>query len=121
MFTKESAAQLLENADVFYPADDDIPSHTLNMNDTWFWASAWGEEVEDGELVEVATLFWRYGNAGLLYWVSKKHDGMRSEFYDNNRAIEFVENEERIRRDIPDTDQRAYHQESYTITGARKP
>src|SRR3990167_7741557 len=73
MFTKESAAQLLENADVFYPADDDIPSHTLNMNDTWFWASAWGEEVEDGELVEVATLFWRYGNAGLLYWVSKKH------------------------------------------------
>ena len=123
MFDKEDAIKLLENADVFYPTDESGPvdEHILNMNDTWFWASAWGEKVEDSELVEVAGLFWRYGNAGLLYWVSKKHGGMRSEFYDNNRAIEFVENEERIRKAFPDSSERAYHKESYTITGEREP
>ena len=120
MFTKDEAAKLLENACVFYPDDDETPQHVLNMNDTWVWASAWGEEVKDDELAEVAALFWQYGNAGLLYWVSKKHDGMRSEFYDNNRAIEFVENEERIRKEFPDSNARAYHKESYQITGDRK-
>ncbi len=104
MFTNDDAILLLESAQVFYPTDaDDEPTekHVLNMNDTWCWASAWGEKVEDGALIEVATLFWRYGNAGLLYWVSQQHKGMRSEFYDNNRAIEFVENEERIRKAFP--------------------
>jgi hypothetical protein len=126
MFSKDSALRLLNSADVFYGSDADSDSeseeaHTLNMNDTWCWASAWGEEVKDDELVAVATLFWRYGNAGLLYWVSQKHEAMRSEFYDNNRAIEFVENEERIRLAYPNSTARAYHEESYTITGARKP
>lgn len=119
--TPKDALRLLENAGVFYEDDTDSPTHTLNMNDTWCWASAWGEEVPDDALVEVAQLFWRYGNAGLLYWVSKKHNGMRSAFYDNNRAIEFVENEERIRREVPDSDKRAYHKESYIIAGEKKP
>lgn len=122
MFTQEEATQLLENAHVFYPidGDDTMDEHVLNMNDTWAWATAWGEKVEDQDLIEVAELFWRYGNAGLLYWMSGRHDGMRSEFYDNNRAIDFVENEERIRREFPDSTARAYHKESYTITGERR-
>lgn len=123
MFSKDEAARLLENAHVFYPrneGDDEIGDHLLNMNDTWAWATAWAEKVEDDALVEVAELFWRYGNAGLLYWVSQQHDGMRSEFYDNNRAIEFVANEERIRKNVPDYNKRAYHKESYTITGNRE-
>ena len=122
MFSKDEAAKLLETANVFYPiddTDDPMDKHVLNMNDTWCWASAWGEKVEDSELKEVATLFWQYGNAGLLYWVSKKHDGMRSEFYDNNRAIEFVENEERIRKAFPESTARAYHKDSYMIRGRR--
>ena len=121
MFSMKESVALLENAHVFYPTDEDeVGAHVLNMNDTWMWASAWGEKVEDAELPEVAELFWRYGNAGLLYWVSKKHGGMRSEFYDNNRAIEFVEQEEQIRKELPDSNKRAYYKTSYQIKGERK-
>ena len=121
MFNKDGAAKLLEAAGVFYPIDDGDPmeAHVLNMNDVWAWALAWGEKVEDEDLPEVAGLFWRYGNAGLLYWMSKKHEGMRSEFYDNNRAIEFVEHEEQIRLKFPGSSERAYHKASYRITGSR--
>ena len=54
------------------------------------------EYVSDEELPKVANLFWNYGWCGILYWASKKNNGMKSEFFDNNRFIEFVENEEKI-------------------------
>lgn len=120
MFTVESAKKFLLAANVFYEDDDETPACTLNMNDVWCWACAWGEEVPESELPEVARLFWWYGNSGLLYWVSERHDQMTSEFYDNNRAIEFVRNEERIRKACADSTKLAYHKETYTITGARK-
>jgi len=121
-FTIESARALLYAADVFYDSlgDDHDPSEdgerqTLNMNDVWGWALAWGEHVPDDKLAEVADLFWRYGWGGLLYWMSCRHDNMRSEFHDNNRAIDFVRNEERIRAAHPGSSALAYHQESYVL------
>ena len=121
-FTIETARAFLYAADVFYDSlsdahdpEEDGPRQALNMNDVWGWATAWGEVVPDDKLIEVAELFWHYGWPGLLYWMSCRHDNMRSEFHDNNRAIEFVRNEERIKAAHPDSSARAYHQESYTI------
>lgn len=126
-FTVDSARAFLYAADVFYDSlgDDHDPNEdgkrqTLNMNDTWGWALAWGEEVPDDKLIEAAELFWSYGWSGLLYWMSCRHDNMESEFFDNNRAIEFVRNEERIRAEHPGSSACAYHQESYLI-GIPKP
>lgn len=150
-FTIESARRLLFEAGLFYyksveeerkdleadAAEDpefwtpqqladtleEIAGHqqVLNQNDTWGWAVAMGERVADDELIEVASLFWEYGQCGILYWVSKKNDGMRSEFFDINRKVEFVEHEERIKAEHPGSSARAYHQTEYTIKGDRKP
>ena len=54
-----------------------------------------------------------------MYWMSKKHDNMRSEFYHYNRMIEFVENEEHIKKKYPNESARAYHKASYKIRGKR--
>lgn len=117
MFDIESARKLLNTANVFFENDDDEPelSQTLNMNDVWAWGLAGGEYVPDEKLPEVAKLFWRYGWAGILYWASEQNDGMRSEFYDNNRFIEFVRNEERIKNQFPNSSERAYKEVKYTI------
>lgn len=87
----------------------------LNMNDTWGWALAWCPTVPADEVKEVARLFRLYGNAGLMYWHSCKEDNMRSEFHDNNRAIDFVRHEEQYRKEIPDSSKRAYTRIQYTI------
>lgn len=92
---------------------------SLNMNDTWGWALAWCPEIPDDQVKEVARLFRAYGNAGLLYWHSQQEGGMRSEFYDNNRQLDFVENEERIRKEVPDHNKRAYHKTEYMVRGER--
>ena len=118
MFTIEKARKLLTEAelfDVIVDDDDEKFKQTLNMNDVWGWATADGESVPDEDLPKVAELFWRYGWAGILYWVSERHDGMTSEFHDNNRFIEFVRNEEQLRKEIPDSSTRAYKQISYTL------
>jgi hypothetical protein len=116
MFTVESARKLLMVADVFYPKfDEDDDPQLLNMNDVWGWGCADAERVSDDELPEVAKLFWLYGNCGILYWVSKKRGGIRSEFKDNNRFIDFVEHEEELRNRIPDGNERAYTNIQYTL------
>lgn len=113
----ERARMLLTAAGVFYGTNKDDPesAQTLNMNDTWCWASAWGEYVPDDELVTVAKLFQQYGWPGLLYWASERNDGMRSEFEDNNRFIDFVRQEETLRKDVPDSNKRAYKKIMYTL------
>ncbi len=121
--TIEEARKLLEAANVFYYNEsekecaDSWPeeSQILNQNDVWGWAMSWGEKIQDEELPEVAMLFSNYGWCGLLYWTSEKHNQMRSEFEDNNRYIDFVRNEERIRKEVPDHNKRAYHKESYIL------
>lgn len=88
---------------------------SLNMNDTWAWATGWSVTVEPEQLKEVARLFRSYGHAGLMYWHSCREKNMRSEFLDNNRAVDFVRHEEEIRRDTPDHNKRAYKQVAYTL------
>lgn len=123
MFTVETARELLQKAGVFYadsPEDlfeGDSPNElqTINFNDTWCWASAWGEYVPDDELLNVADLFWRYGWCGLLYWCSSRNDRMKSEFHDVNRYVQFVREEEAIRDALPGSSQRAYAKRVYTL------
>lgn len=119
-FTVESARKFLYAAEVFYYNDpteemagiereygdrwtpelaaewrseiDHMPQ-TLNMNDVWGWACADCYRVPDDQLVECADLFWRYGWCGILYFVSVHTENQRSEFLDNNRAIDFVRHE----------------------------
>lgn len=116
MFSTDKARELLEKADVFFGPDDDEPefAQMINFNDTWSWASADGEYVTDAELIIVAELFWRYGWCGILYWAAEKNQ-CRSEFLDNNRFIDFVRQEEAIRREVPDSNKRAYHKAKYTL------
>ena len=118
--TVEEARKLLTDAGLFYGDDDpEEPdpklNQTLNMNDVWGWAMACGEYVADEELVAVAELFYCYGWCGVLYWMSEKHNGMQSEFVDNNRFIEFVRQEERIKKELPGSTERAYGKRQYTI------
>lgn len=128
--TIDEARTLLRASGFCFDADDgeaETPEEakkweqTLNMNDVWSWASADCEHILDEELPEVARLFKDYGWCGILYWVSQKHNGMISEFTDNNRFIEFVRNEEAIKQEVPDYNRRAYVKKSYTITGEPTP
>lgn len=123
--TADEARELLGRAGLFYgdyDDDDESPKmkQTLNMNDTWFWATAFGEEVTDDELPEVARLFRLYGWCGVLYWVSEKNDQMRAEFEDVNRFVDFVRAEEAIAKEIPSSSKRAYHKASYTLPDASR-
>lgn|SRR6185312_1427227 len=116
--TKEEAQKLLDAADVFYDCDPDDPEdepNVLNQNDTWGWALAMGEKVPDECLIEVANLFRQYGDAGILYWVSKRNDNMRSQFNDVNRKIDFVEHEIEIRKKCNTSSKLAFYKTSYTI------
>lgn len=87
----------------------------LNMSDTWGWATAWAEPVPEDELPRVAELFERYGHCGLYYWVTTKHLGLRSEFHDINRMVDFVAAEEKVIAEEPDSNKRAYKKVSYSI------
>lgn len=119
MFSVEDSRKLLEQANLFYYNSDEEEAdecrQMLNMNDVWAWACADGQEVSDDQLQEVADLFWRYGWCGVLYWVSQQNNNCRSEFFDNNRFIDFVEQEEKIRKEIPDSSTRAYRDIVYEI------
>lgn len=120
MFTVDEARILLSNARVFYGdlGENESPKYqqTLNLNDTFYWACADCEYVEDNELPRVAELFWRYGWSGILYWVNveKRNEG-KVEFVNVNRHIEFVKNEEAIIKEEPDCCKRAYLKRKYKI------
>lgn len=113
----EDARKLLVAAEVVYGKDEDCPNgdQVLNMNDTWAWATAWGETIPDEELPRVASLVRQYGYCGALYWVSERHKGMRSEFEDINRFVEFVRMEEAIRVEVPHSSKRAYTKKVYSL------
>jgi len=99
-----------------YTYEEDPTGHLLiNFNDTWGWAMAYGEEVPDDEIEEVARLIFQWGWAGLLYWCSEKNDAMRSEFLDNNRCIDFVRHEEQLIASEPSSSKRAYTKLKYTL------
>jgi len=117
--TIEEAKKLLYSADLFFydeeDEEDEFDKPMLNMNDVWGWACADGEFVEEDEFAELARLFRRYGWCGVLYWVSKKRGGERSEFLDNNRFIDFVAQEEALIASVPESDKRAYYKYPYSL------
>lgn len=117
MINKDKALELLNAASLFFPADDDEPEikRMINLNDVFGWAWADGENVTDEDLPKVAYLFREYGWCGILYWVSDKRGGQRSEFADINRYIDFVKNEETLIQKEPNTDKRAYIKYKYTL------
>lgn len=130
IFDKKSALTFLRSAHVFYYSDPDPDkeyqqrvAQSLNMNDTFGWALAYGPHIPDDNLVEVAELFWRYGNGGLYYWCTicpDEEERMNgSEFEDIQRAIDFVRHEEKERLSGKSSDERAYHKLVYTL-GKRK-
>jgi hypothetical protein len=114
---KDEALKLLEASGIFFDIDCEVGEHTINLNDVFGWACADMEKVEEPELITVANLFYKYGWCGVLYWVSEKRGGERSEFLDNNRFIDFVKNEEKLIKQEPDTDKRAYLKYSYKLGG----
>jgi len=97
---------MLLAADVGYLKADG--TFFLNFSDTWAWACADGEVVAPNEFSEVARLFRHWGWVGLLYWATTKRPGLRSEFKDINRFIDFVAREEAQMKKIPDSSKRAY-------------
>ena len=115
--SQESARELLVKAGMFFGGDyeDDKLAQTLNLNDAMYWGCSDDEYVPDDKLEEVASLFWNYGNAGVMYWVSKHREWDRAEFLDVNRMIDFVRNEEELAEKVPDRTKRAYEKIIYTI------
>lgn len=129
----EAARTFLELADVFYYSRKDLeearrepqyPEHAadiesslqqLNMNDVWGWALAYGVDVTDEELPELARLYRAYGYCGVLYWVAEKDGWERSEFEDITRFVQFVREEERIRKEVPGSSARAYAKRGYVV------
>ena len=120
---ENKAREFLKNAGVFFyddpselnEGDSVVLLQTINTSDTWAWACADGEYVPDEELPEVARLYHWYGWCGILYWASERNKQMSSEFRDVNRFIEFVRNEEGIRKEVPDDSKRAYAKREYTL------
>ena len=121
-YTIENARKLLVDADVFFGPDEEVPelAQTINLNDVWGWACADGHYVSDEELPVIAGLFWEYGWCGILYWCSEYHGGISSEFYDVNRQIEFVRQEETLKKKIPSSSQRAYTKYKYALGVEKK-
>lgn len=121
LFSIQEAREFLTKADVFFYCDledeysQEKYKQTINLNDVWCWACADAEYVPDDELPEVARLFWWYGWCGILYWVSERNNKMKSEFHDINRFIQFVREEELIKKEIPDSSKRAYTVKQYTV------
>jgi len=116
----EDARKLLTSGNVFYDFEEDDEDYeqfkqAINLNDVFGWGWADCEMVKDNELPELARLYDLYGWCGVLYWVSQKRDGMRSEFLDNNRFIDFVAAEEQLIKEEPDFNKRAYKKYSYTL------
>ena len=116
----EEARALLSAANIFFGGE--FPQE-INLNDAFFWACSDGEPVSDEELPELAELFYRYGIAGIDYWVVTKRGKTEPgwlkpnpvEFLDVNRRIEFVRHEEKLRKEIPSSSKRAYTKLKYTL------
>ena len=95
--------------------DEDIKFlRMINLNDTFWWASAYCEYVEDDEIEEVYRLMIDYGWCGILYWTAKKGK-IEPEFNNVRRMISFVENEEKIKGKCKSSSDYAYSDDKYLI------
>lgn len=66
----------------------------LNLNDTWYYASADGEFIEKNEYEEIADWFRKYGRAGLLYWAYLKRKTY-PQIHKNKAKVVAIENLEK--------------------------
>lgn len=113
-FLRQSGIFYYDNLDELDP-DDNIKSlRMINLNDTFWWASAYGEYVEDNEIEEVYRLSIEYGWCGILYWAAKKGN-VDPEFNNVRRMISFVKNEETIRGKCKSSSDYAYSDDKYSI------
>lgn len=113
----DAAEKLLDDAGLFFDREeDDEPGRVLNLSDAFYWACADCESVPPECMVELSDLFRRYGDGGVFYWVLKRRGDDRVEFQDVNRQVQFVRQEEAIRKAMPSSSKRAYHKATYTIT-----
>ena len=115
--THQEAKGILKALDLVFDPDDELEHYdqTLNMNDVWGWALSWCEYIPNEELPKVGVLAQTYGYCGVLYWMSERHNHMKSEFHDINRFVEFVRQEEVIRLAEPNSSKRAYNKVNYTL------
>lgn len=72
-------------------------SFVLNVNDTFYYATADCEEVPAGEVAAVARLFRRYGYHGVNYWVATRR-GHNPQIPKYARGVAWVQGEEQEAR-----------------------
>ena len=113
--TIDEAKALIQSYCMDIDPEEGCPPLLINLNDVFGWAVADAEQVEEHEIERLGALIRQYGWCGVLYWVSTKRNGMRSSFHDINRFIDFVAEEERLKRDMPSSTKRAYHKLTYTL------
>lgn len=102
----------------YHDAEERPHYHSIMMSDVWGWACADGFTLTDANIERVAELYNRYGFPGLLYYQTEADPRYKSsEFTDNNRFLQFVQNEERIRKEQPDYNKRGYYKAAYAISG----
>ena len=82
--------------------NDDHGHYVLDMNDTFYYACADGEEVKPEEIKEVARLFRWYGFPGLNYWVAGKR-GHDPEIPQHREEVEYVRGKEKKEPTEPET------------------
>ena len=111
------AWKLIEACPNYYHDEEEGPQKYINMNDVWGWAYSVAIVLTDENVVRIAELYDNYGFAGLLYFQVESGEFFHSEFEDNNRRIQFVANEERILKEQPSSNNRAYYKTSYQIDG----
>lgn len=121
---QQEQLEFLEKAGVFYGRDDNDPDvkwgRMINLNDTFWWASAYCQEVKDEDISEVYGLFWNYGWIGILYWCAKKGD-ITPEFEHVRRQIDFVKHEEEAKEGCKSASEHAYKKIVYTLGDHKEP
>lgn len=117
---QQAAFDFLKSTGIFFGRDEDEDEkwdRMINLNDVWGWASSDGFEVPMDQMPELERLYHAYGWCGVLYFVSERQGGRRSEFHHYNRMIEFARNEEAIRSVHQRHSDYAYDRKSYTVGG----
>ncbi len=61
--------------------NNNVVSMYLNMNDTFYYASADDEEVKASELEDIYELYKKYGHSGVTAWSSHKRNELPLDIY----------------------------------------
>lgn len=113
MIHHSEAWGLIKATHEYYFDEEGAHQHFIVMNDVWGWATSDCFRVNDENVGELSRLYGAYGRAGFFYYQADVLDEYKdSEFEDVSRALNFVRQEERIRKEYP----KAYYAKcSYTL------